>query len=95
LCSPNFVGCRFLLNKGGLRRFLQKGEALGFVRGRLLLDNILLGGFEALGFAGDWLFGDWFGWHGKKDICPIEAEATRKNQGHPTGVLKHEEKWLA
>src|SRR6478736_6365293 len=40
----NFVGgrlrCRFLLNKGGLRRFLQKGEALGFVGGRLLLDNI-------------------------------------------------------
>jgi hypothetical protein len=48
-----------------------------------------------LGFTGDRLFGDWFGWHGKKDICPIEAEATRKNHGHPTGVLKHEEKWLA
>ena len=62
-----------LLNKGGLWRFLQKGEALGFVGGRLLLDNILLGGFDGLGFAGDWLFGDWFGWHGKKDICPIEG----------------------
>jgi hypothetical protein len=31
----NFVGgrlrCRLLLNKGGLRRFLQKAEARGFV----------------------------------------------------------------
>ena len=27
-------------------------------------------GFDGLGFAGDWLFGDCFGWHGKKDICP-------------------------
>jgi hypothetical protein len=39
----NFVGgrlrCRLLLNKGGLRRFLQKAEALGFVGGRLLLDQ--------------------------------------------------------
>jgi hypothetical protein len=33
-----------------------------------------------LRFVGDWLFGDWFGWHGKKDICPIEAEATRKKK---------------
>jgi hypothetical protein len=41
-----------------------------------------------LGFAGDWLFGDWFGWHGKKDICPIEAEATRKIHRHPIGVVK-------
>jgi hypothetical protein len=53
----NFVGgslrCRFLLNKGGLRRFLQKGEALGFVGDRPFLDNILLGGFDGLGFAGN------------------------------------------
>src|SRR6266481_8456218 len=84
----NFVGGRLLLNKGGLRRFLQKAEALGFVGGRLLLDNILLGRFDGFGFAGDWLFGDWFGWHGKKDICPIEAEATRKNHRHPIGVVK-------
>ena len=34
-------------------------EVLNFVGGRLLLDNILLGGFDGLGFAGDWLFGDW------------------------------------
>jgi hypothetical protein len=44
----------------GLPRFLQKAKALGFVRCRLLLDNILLGGFDGLGFARDWLFGDWF-----------------------------------
>jgi hypothetical protein len=31
----------------------------------------------------------------KKTSALIEAEATRKNHGHPTGVLKHEEKWLA
>ena len=81
-------GAGLLLNKGGLQRFLQTAEALGFVGGRLLLDNILLGGFDGLGFAGDWLFGDWFGWHGKKDICPIEAEATRKNHRHPIrGVI--------
>jgi hypothetical protein len=24
----------------------------------------------------------------KKDICPIEAEATRKNHRHPIGVVK-------
>jgi hypothetical protein len=30
-----------------------------------------------LGFAGDWLFGDWFGWHGKKDICRTEGAAAR------------------
>jgi hypothetical protein len=30
----------------------------------------LLGGFDGLGFARDWLFGDWFAWHGRKDICP-------------------------
>jgi hypothetical protein len=46
--------------------FPSKAEALGFVEGRLLLDNILLGGFDGLGFVGDWLFSDWFGWHGKK-----------------------------
>ena len=79
-------GTRFLLNKGGLQRFLKTAEALGFVGGRLLLDNILLGGLDGLGFTGDWLFGDWFGWHGKKDICPIEAEATRKNHRHPIGA---------
>jgi hypothetical protein len=39
-----------------------------------------------LGFAGHWLFGDWFGWHGKKTSALIEAEATRKNHRHPTGV---------
>src|SRR5271157_662972 len=82
----NFVGDRFLLNKGGLQRFLKTAEALGFVGGRPLLDNILLGGLDGLGFTGDWLFGDWFGWHGKKDICPIEAEATRKNHRHPIGA---------
>jgi hypothetical protein len=48
-------GAWLLLNNGSLRRFLQKAEALGFVEGRLLLDNILLGGFDGLGFAGDWL----------------------------------------
>src|ERR1700724_3000637 len=73
----NFVGgrlrCRLLLNKGGLRRFLQKAEALGFVEGRLVLDNILLGGFDGLGFAGEWLFGDWFGWHGKKRHLPYRG----------------------
>ena len=74
------------LNKGGLRHFLQKGEALGFVGDRLFLDNILLGGFDGLGFAGNWVFGDWFGWHGKKTSALIEAEATRKNHRHPTGV---------
>ena len=93
----NFVGdrfrCRLLLNKGGLRRFLQKVEALGFVGGRLLLDNILLGGFGGAGFAWDWLFGDWFGWHGKKDICPVEAKATRKNHRHPIGAVKARRKW--
>jgi hypothetical protein len=31
----------------------------------------------------------------KKTFALIEAEATRKNHRHPTGVLKHEEKWLA
>ena len=49
------------------------GEALDFVGGRLLLDNILLGGFDGLGFAGDWLFGDWFGWHGKKRHLPYRG----------------------
>jgi hypothetical protein len=42
---------------------------------------------KGLFFAGDWLFGDWFGWHGKKNICPIEVEATKKNHGHPTGEI--------
>jgi hypothetical protein len=55
----NFVRRRLLLNKGGLRRFLQKAEALGCVWCRLLLDNILLGGFDGLEFALEWLFGDW------------------------------------
>src|SRR5271157_1729655 len=41
----NFVWDRLLLNKGGLQRLLQTAEALGFVGGRLLLDNIFLGGF--------------------------------------------------
>ena len=59
--------------------FPSKGEALGFVGGGLLLDNILLGEFDGLGFAGDWLSGDRFGWHGKKTSALIEAEATRKN----------------
>ena len=68
-----FVRHRLLLNKGGLRRFLQKAEALGCVWGRLLLDNILLGGFDGLGFAGEWLFGDWFGWHGKKRHLPYRG----------------------
>ena len=39
-----------------------------------------------MGFAGNWVFGDWFGWHGKKTSALIEAEATRKNHRHPTGV---------
>jgi len=73
----NFVWDRLLLNKGGLQRLLQTAEALGFVGGRLLLDNIFLGGFDGLGFAGDWLFGDWFAWHGKKDICPTQGAAAR------------------
>jgi hypothetical protein len=30
----------------------------------------------------------------KKTFALIEAEATRKNHRHPTGVLKNEEKWL-
>ena len=49
------------------------------LRCSLLLDNILLGGFDGLGFAGDWLLSDWFGWHGKKDMRPIEAKATRNH----------------
>jgi hypothetical protein len=36
-----------------------------------------------LGFAGNWVFGDWFGWHGKKTSALIEAKATRKNYRHP------------
>jgi hypothetical protein len=43
------------------------------VGGRLLLDNILLGGFDDLGFAVDWLFGGWFGWHGKKRHLPYRG----------------------
>ena len=74
--------------QGRSAAFPSKGGDPWFCRGRLLLDNILLNGFAGLGFAGDWLFGDWFGWHGKKDICPIEAEATRKNHRHPIGVVK-------
>jgi hypothetical protein len=31
----------------------------------------------------------------KKTFALIEAEATRKNHRHPTGVLKHEEKVIA
>jgi hypothetical protein len=34
-----------------------------------------------------WAAGDWFGWHGKKDICPIEAEATRKNHRYTIGEV--------
>ena len=47
----NFIGGRLLLNKGGRERFLQKAEALGFFRGRLFLDNILLG-FDGFWFGG-------------------------------------------
>jgi hypothetical protein len=32
------------------------------------------------------------GFLAKKTFALIEAEATRKNHRHPTGVLKHEEK---
>jgi hypothetical protein len=52
--------------QGRLAAFPSKGGGSWFCRGRLLLDNVLLGEFDGLGFAGDWLFGDWFGWHGKK-----------------------------
>jgi hypothetical protein len=41
-------------------------KVLEFVGSRLFLGNILLGGFGGLGFAIDWLFGDWFAWHGRK-----------------------------
>jgi hypothetical protein len=47
----NFVGGQLLLNRGALRRFLQKAKVLEFVGGRLFLGNILLGGFDGLGFS--------------------------------------------
>jgi hypothetical protein len=47
----NFVGGRLLFNRGGLQLFVQKAKVLEFVEGRLFLDNILLGGFDGLGFA--------------------------------------------
>ncbi len=53
---------------------------------RLLLDNILLGGFDGLGFAGDWLFGDWFGWHG---VSPQRLECNvyfRRPHSHQYGM---------
>jgi hypothetical protein len=40
-------------------------------------------GLPGIGFLATGLVG-----MAKKDICPIEAEATRKNHRHPIGVAK-------
>jgi hypothetical protein len=40
-------------------------------------------GLPGIGFLATGLVG-----MAKKDICPIEAEATRKNHRHPIGVVK-------
>src|SRR5208337_1769371 len=53
----NFVGDRFLLNKGGLQRFLQTAEALAFVGAGFFWAGLTAWGLPGIGFLATGLVG--------------------------------------
>ena len=66
---------------GGAAALPSKGGGPWFCRGQASSgrQHLFWAGLTAWGLPGIGFLAHWFGWHGKKDICPIETERQKES----------------